>query len=113
MWGATNKDGGGHAAALRSRCVEIYFRPLTRDEIATIACNAAVRGGFRIEDGVGGLIANYAQNGRDAVNIIQIAGGVVQVEGRGFISRKDVEWVVEFGHYSPRIDKKISARKNR
>jgi Lon-like ATP-dependent protease len=107
--GATTRTAEDMPPALRSRCVEIYFRPLTRDEIATIACNAAVRGGFRIEDGVGGLIANYAQNGRDAVNIIQIAGGVVQVEGRGFISRKDVEWVVEFGHYSPRIDKKISA----
>lgn len=106
--GATTRTAEDMPPALRSRCVEIYFRPLTRDEIATIARNAALRGGFRLEDGVDDLIANYAQNGRDAVNIIQIAGGVVQVEGRSVISRKDVEWVVEFGHYSPRIDKKIS-----
>ena len=32
----------------------------------------------------------------------------MQVEGRKIITRKDAEWVVEFGHYSPRIDKKIS-----
>ncbi|MGE5613240.1 MAG: ATP-dependent protease LonB [Bacillota bacterium] len=106
--GATTRTADELPPALRSRCVEIYFRPLLADEIAIIARNAAIRGGFRMEDGAEKLIARYAQNGRDAVNIVQIAGGVVQVEGRRVITRKDVEWVVEFGHYSPRIDKKIS-----
>lgn len=105
--GATTRTPEELPPALRSRCVEIYFRPLLSDEVAIIARNAAIRGGFRIEDGIEDLIARYAQNGRDAVNIIQIAGGVVQVEGRNTITRKDIEWVVEFGHYSPRIDKKI------
>lgn len=63
-----------------------------------------------MEEGCEQLIAKYAQNGRDAVNIIQIAGGVIQVEGRSMITRKDIEWVLEFGHYSPRIDKKVSAQ---
>lgn len=105
--GATTRTPEELPPALRSRCVEIFFRPLLSDEVAIIARNAAVRGGFRIEDGVEDLIARYAQNGRDAVNIIQIAGGVVQVEGRNTITRRDIEWVVEFGHYSPRIDKKV------
>lgn len=107
--GATTRSAEELPPALRSRCVEIYFRPLLGEEIAVIARNAAFRGEFKTEDGIEGLVAKYAQNGRDAVNIIQIAGGVVQVEGRSCISRKDVEWVVEFGHYSPRIDKKVSA----
>jgi Lon-like ATP-dependent protease len=94
--------------ALRSRCVEVYFRPLHADEISVIARNAAQRGGFLTEDGVDQLVARYAQNGRDAVNIIQISGGVSQVESRSLITRKDIEWVVEFGHYSPRIEKKVS-----
>jgi len=106
--GATTRSADELPPALRSRCVEIYFRPLMADEIAIIARNAAIRGGFRIEEGIEELIARYAQNGRDAVNIIQIAGGIVQVEGRNMISRKDIEWVLEFSHYSPRIDKKIS-----
>lgn len=108
--GATTRSAEELPPALRSRCVEIYFRPLLPDEIAIIARNAALRGGFRVEDGVEELISKYAQNGRDAVNIIQIAGGVVQVEGRTMITRKDIEWVVEFGHYSPRIDKKIAVQ---
>lgn len=106
--GATTRSADELPPALRSRCVEIYFRPLMADEIAIIARNAAIRGGFRVEEGIEELIARYAQNGRDAVNIIQIAGGIVQVEGRNIISRKDIEWVLEFSHYSPRIDKKIS-----
>jgi len=108
--GATTRPAEELPPALRSRCVEIYFRPLTADEIATIAGNAAKRGGFKMEEGCEQLIARYAQNGRDAVNIIQIAGGVIQVEGRSMITRKDVEWVLEFGHYSPRIEKKVSAQ---
>jgi len=28
--------------------------------------------------------------------------------GRRLIERKDIEWVIEFGHYSPRIDKKVT-----
>ena len=108
--GATTRPAEELPPALRSRCVEIYFRPLTSDEIAIIARNAAIRGGFRIEEGCEEIISKYAQNGRDAVNIIQIAGGVVQVEGRNVITRKDIEWVVEFGHYSPRIEKKVSAQ---
>lgn len=106
--GATTRTSEELPPALRSRCVEVYFKPLMAEEISIITRNAAVRGGFRIEDGTEELISRYAQNGRDAVNIIQIAGGVVQVEGRKIITRKDAEWVVEFGHYSPRIDKKIS-----
>ncbi len=108
--GATTRPAEELPPALRSRCVEIYFRPLISDEIAVIARNAAIRGGFRVEDGTEELISKYAQNGRDAVNIIQIAGGVIQVEGRSIITRKDIEWVVEFGHYSPRIEKKVSAQ---
>ena len=106
--GATTRVPEDLPPALRSRCVEIFFRPLTAIEIAAIARNAALKGGFNLEEGTEELIAKYAQNGRDAVNIIQIAGGVVQVENRSTITHRDVEWVVEFGHYSPRIDKKVS-----
>jgi Lon-like ATP-dependent protease len=107
--GATTRTADEIPPAIRSRCQEIYFRPLTPPEIAQIARNAAAKGGFQTEEGIDELISKYAQNGRDAVNIIQIAAGVAQVEGRTLITRKDIEWVIEFGHYSPRIEKKIVA----
>lgn len=107
--GATTRTADEIPPAIRSRCQEIYFRPLTPVEIAQIAKNAAVRSGFESEEGIDELISKYAQNGRDAVNIVQIAAGVAQVEGRTMITRKDIEWVIEFGHYSPRLEKTITS----
>jgi ATP-dependent Lon protease len=106
--GATTRMPEEIPQALRSRCVEVFFRPLLREEIKLIGRNAFKKGEFLIEEGVEGLIANYAKNGRDAVNIVQIAGSVAQIEGKKIISRKDIEWVIESGQYSPRIDKKVS-----
>ncbi len=106
--GATTRSADELPPALRSRCVEIYFRPLLSSEILEISKNASTKGGFAMQEGCEEIIAKYAQNGRDAVNIIQIAGGVALVEGRSTIKREDIEWVIEFGHYSPRIEKKIS-----
>lgn len=106
--GATTRTPEEIPAAIRSRCVEIYFRPLRSDEIIKICENAAIKGGFVLEKGCSKLVAKYAQNGRDAVNIIQIAGGVSTVEERNSITLKDIEWVIEFGHYSPRLDKLVS-----
>jgi Lon-like ATP-dependent protease len=109
--GATTRTPDEIPAAIRSRCVEIHFRPLRADEVSRICENAAAKGGFNLRPGCTGLVAKYAQNGRDAVNIIQIAGGVSLVENRSTIEIKDIEWVIEFGHYSPRIEKKVSASK--
>jgi Lon-like ATP-dependent protease len=105
--GATTRTADELPPAIRSRCVEIYFRPLTASEIMEIARNAAKKGGFVLEEGGDALIAKYAQSGRDAVNIVQIAGGVALVEERRLIRRTDIEWVIEFGKYNPRIDKKV------
>lgn len=109
--GATTRTPEEIPAAIRSRCVEIYFNPLRADEVCKICENAAVKGGFTLEEGCSQLVAKYAQNGRDAVNIIQIAGGVSRIEDRRTVQIKDIEWVIEFGHYSPRIEKKVSAAK--
>lgn len=107
--GATTRTKNEIPPAIRSRCIEIYFKPLLPEQIALIAMNASQKGGFDIEKGADKLVAKYAQNGRDAVNIIQVAGGIAQIEHRFNIMRKDIEWVIEFGHYSPRIEKKVSA----
>lgn len=107
--GATTRSAEEIPPAIRSRCVEIYFRPLLPAEISLIARNAARKGGFKLEEEVEKIVSRYAANGRDAVNIIQIAGSLSLVEGRQVITRKDVEWVVQSGHYSVRLDKKIKA----
>ncbi len=106
--GATTRTPDEIPAAIRSRCVEIHFRPLRADEISIICENAARKGGYIMSEGCREQVAKYAQNGRDAVNIVQIAGGVAMLESKNVIDVKDIEWVIEFGHYSPRIEKKVN-----
>ncbi|SEF84696.1 Lon-like ATP-dependent protease [Caloramator fervidus] len=106
--GATTRNPEEIPPAIRSRCVEIFFRALTPDEIEIIAQNAAKKGGFTIDEEAVKTVAKYATNGREAVNIVQIAGGIAINEGRRNITVKDVEYVIESGHYSPRPDKKIA-----
>ena len=105
--GATTKGPEDLPPALRSRCVEIYFRPLLPKEVGIIAKNACERSGFEIDARSIEEIKKYATNGREAVNIIQITAGLALTQGRKTIEIEDVEWVIESGHYSPRPDKKI------
>ncbi len=103
--GATTRTPEEIPEAIRSRCVEVFFEPLSASEVESISLGAAAKGGFDLSDECAGLIARYASNGRDAVNIVQIAGSSVLVDGRHKIEVKDIEWVIEFGRYSPIIEK--------
>ncbi len=106
--GATTRMPQDIPPAIRSRCVEIYFRPLYPDEIGQIAMNAVKKVDFAIDSAAIEVLKRYATNGREAVNIIQIAAGVVLNEQRQQIDKKDIEWVINFGQYSPRPEKKIA-----
>lgn len=106
--GATTRGSESIPPALRSRCLEVYFRALTPDEIKTVSENAIKKIKFDAEDGVMDIIAKYATNGREAVNIIQTAVGVNINEGRNRITVGDIEWVLNNGQYSPRPEKKIN-----
>lgn len=106
--GATTRMPQDIPPAIRSRCVEIFFRPLLADEVSRIAYNAAKKVNFSIADRAVDVIKHYSTNGRDVVNIIQIAAGVAINDHRQSISCADVEWVINFGQYSPRPDKKIA-----
>jgi len=100
--GATTHLPDDIPPAIRSRCVEVFFRPLLPDEVALIASNAAARAGFQLEDKAVDVIRRYSQNGRDSVNMVQVAGGIAQTEGRTAITCEDIEWVVASGQYLPR-----------
>ena len=93
--------------AIRSRCLEIFFRPLSPHEIGQIAQNAARKVGMILPEAAEGVIRKYASNGREAVNILQLAAGIATEAGRHTISVADVEWVVNSGQCSPRLDQKV------
>jgi Lon-like ATP-dependent protease len=100
--GATTKNPEDIPPALRSRCMEIFFRPLTSDEVGVIAVNAATKSGVALDDEAIGIVRAYAHNGRDAVNLVQLAAGLALIEGRSSITGLDIQWIVSQGHHSPR-----------
>jgi Lon-like ATP-dependent protease len=105
--GATTRQAEELPPAVRSRCMEIFFRVLSPEEIGKIALNATRRVGFNLTPEALKVITTFAINGRDAVNMVQLAVGIAQGEGRSILEIEDMEWVVNNSKLSPRPEKKI------
>jgi len=104
--GATTRSPSEISPALRSRCMEIYFRALEPEEVADIAFHAAERAGYTMKHEDADTIGRFASCGRDAVNIVQMCAGLAQLEERTEITTADVEWVIYSGHYPARPEQK-------
>jgi Lon-like ATP-dependent protease len=107
--GATTRMPEEIPPAIRSRCMEIFFRPLLPHEIEKIAVQALKRICFGYDVEAIRVIQRYATNGRDAVNIVQTAVGLAMTEGREKVEAADVEWVVHSSQLSPRPEGKMPA----
>lgn len=108
--GATTRSPQEIPPAIRSRCMEVYFRPLLAGEISDIAENAVKKIGFPPCPEAIEVVKRYATNGREAVNIIQLAAGMALSEKRDSITASDVEWVVNSSQIPPRPDRKVPAK---
>jgi len=106
--GATTRNPEELPPALRSRCVELFFRPLGQRELIRIASGAAERIGLLMDENALTACAQYSASGRDAVNIVQLAGGAAMEEGRSHILESDVLWVAQVCRHARRIVNKIS-----
>jgi ATP-dependent Lon protease len=73
--GATTREPEEIDPAIRSRCAEIFFSPLTQHQIISIVQGAVKRLGARAVRGVAKLIASYTIEGRKAVQIVADAYG--------------------------------------
>jgi len=104
MVGATTRMPQELPPALRSRCLEIFFLPLEKEDIRKIAENAVRKIPFEILPEAVEEITRYATNGREAVNIVQLAAGIAQVEKADYINITTVEKVLNNGRLSPRPD---------
>ena len=108
--GATTRSPSEISPALRSRCMEIYFRALEPEEVADIAYHAAERAGYSMKHEDAEMVGRFASCGRDAVNIVQMCAGLAQLEDRKEITTADVEWVIYSGHYPARPEQKADTR---
>lgn len=102
--GATTRQPHEVPAALRSRCMEVFFRPLYPVDVARIVQRAATKIGLSLEPGAGESICQYASSGREAVNILQMAAGLAIQHGLTVIPRREVEWVIATCHLVPRSE---------
>ena len=105
--GATTRSPDEIVPAIRSRCVEIFFRGLHPEEIQKIAKNSATKVGLEITDKGIDIVSRYCTNGRDVVNLVQLCSGFAINENRKNITEEDIDWVIENGQYIEIPNKKI------
>ncbi|MEO3946995.1 ATP-dependent protease LonB [Gorillibacterium sp. CAU 1737] len=105
--GATTRTPQDIPPAIRSRCMEIFFRPLLPEEIGVIAENAIRKIGFPDQAEAVEVVKRYATNGREAVNVIQLSAGLALTDKRNELTAADVEWVVNSCQIPPRPERKV------
>ncbi|KKM12815.1 anti-sigma H factor [Clostridiales bacterium PH28_bin88] len=115
--GATTRDPGELNPALRSRCAEVYFEPLTPVEIQEIITRAADKLGVELEPEIPEIISEYTIEGRKANNILADAYGLALYRRENARGRKpkkvrvtasDVYEVVQSARLSPYVTLKAS-----
>lgn len=111
--GATTRDSYYLNPALRSRCAEIYFEPLTPKHIETIVLNAAHKLNAKLDDEVAQIISEYTIEGRKAINILADAYSNALVRQENdmnniLITKEDIYTVAQVSRLTPFITKKAS-----
>lgn len=115
--GATTRDPSEINPALRSRCAEVFFEPLTPADIVTIVTQAAQRLGVGLEPGVADMIGEYTIEGRKAIGILADAYGLALYQ-RGDLAAVDEQApvltkghmleVIQSGRLAPNVHRKAS-----
>lgn len=111
--GTTTRDSYYLNPALRSRCAEIYFEPLTPKHIETIVLNAAHKLNAKLDDEVAQIISEYTIEGRKAINILADAYSNALVRQENdmnniLITKEDIYTVAQVSRLTPFITKKAS-----
>lgn len=116
--GATTRDPAETNPALRSRCAEVFFDPLTPGDIQEIIRKSAVKLKAELEDGVPEIISEYTVEGRKANAILADAYSLALLRQRGekgsgkrkvVVTADDVYEVVRSSRLSPYVTQKASS----
>lgn len=103
--GATTREPHEINPALRSRCAEVYFEPLSRKDIQSIVLNAAKKLTITMDDNVPEIISRYTIEGRKAVSILaDVYGYVIHKNGTDeniHINEEDVYEVTALSRLTP------------
>ena len=117
--GATTREPSALNPALRSRCAEIYFEPLTPAHIVDIVNNAAQKLNVELEDGLAEKISEYTIEGRKAINILADAYSlaidrdvekVLRIDRPIKIEKRDVYEVAQVSRLYQYVTRKASSK---
>lgn len=117
--GATTREASALNPALRSRCAEIYFEPLTPAHIVEIINNAAQKLNVELEDGLAEIISEYTIEGRKAINILADAYSlaldrdeekILHIDRPIKIAKSDVYEVAQVSRLYQYITRKASSK---
>lgn len=112
--GATTRDPEEISPAIRSRCAEIFFEPLTPKAIQEILRQAAAKLNVEMDRTVPEVISEYTIEGRKAINILADAYGLACYRNETAnccpeIVLEDVLEVVQISRLSPYVTCKASS----
>lgn len=115
--GATTRPPEEISPAIRSRCAEVFFEPLSPAEVELIVVEAAERLGVRLDESVASLIAEYTVEGRKAIGILADAYGLALYRrgtpgepGDPVLTQAEVLEVIQIGRLAPQVQSKASAQ---
>lgn len=111
--GATTREKYDISPALRSRCAEIYFEPLTPKNIEEIVYNAAKKLEVAIDSEVPRIISEYTIEGRKAVNLLSDAYSLALYQqgtqaGELTVTANHIYKVTQISRLSPYVNNKAS-----
>ncbi len=112
--GATTREPGDINPAIRSRCAEVYFEPLTPKDIKQIITKAAKKLDINLDKKGPEMISEYTIEGRKAINILADAYGtalfkrreVKEPGGRIKVGSQEILEVVQVSRLSPHVTQK-------
>jgi len=110
--GATTREPSEINPALRSRCTEVYFEPLSAVDIKKIIVEASEKLNVKLQAGVPELISRYTIQGRRAINILADAYGYVLYSNKSLptdnieIKVEDVETIIGISRLTPYDEEK-------
>jgi ATP-dependent Lon protease len=111
--GATTREKYDISPALRSRCAEIYFEPLTPKDIEEIVYNAAKKLEVIIDPEVPRIISEYTIEGRKAVNLLSDAYSLALYQqdaesGELIVTTDHIYKVTQVSRLSPYVSNRAS-----
>lgn len=115
--GATTREPDSINPAIRSRCAEVFFEPLTPKDIEKIINQAAAKLEVKLDSGVAEAISEYTIEGRKATNILCDAYGLAFYNSQQkdkteiIITKKEIYEVVQTSRMTPTVTQKASSNR--